>query len=69
MSKRLQQVRSKNQLQETELGAQQKKLDQLRAANAQLELEVGRTCNQLFHKWLKAPGEKGNGVPIALRKR
>jgi hypothetical protein len=69
MNKSLQKVRSKNQLQESELDAHQKQIAQLKADNTQLELEVGRTCNSLFRKWLKAPGEQGNGVPIAIRKR
>ena len=43
----------------------QKKIERTRSRQ-KLELEIGRTCNTLFRKWLKAPGEGGNGVPVRV---
>ena len=66
MNTQLQRVRQLQQTRKTELKATQVKITQLNAENQQLELELGRACNTLFRKWLKAPGETGNGVPVRV---
>lgn len=69
MGKRLETVRRRHQQQKAEITEHEAKIKQLHAEKDRLKIDLGKSCHTLFRKWLKAPGDSSNGVPIAVVKK